>query len=411
LVICVFQSNAFINKTSDLVSATLASITGISKPVAKFISTIYPQWLSVSGRYNFINIARYGKYSEQSLRNGFERGFDFFKFMIALLRRHNKEEWILAFDPSHINKSGKKTYGLGHYWSGKDQRTKKGLEIGCLAAVDVENHTAFHLQAVQTPPSDERKKQKINLVTHYVSVIKNHISQLLALSNYLVVDGFFMKKDFINPMLLLGLVVITKMRPDANMRYVFKGVQQTGRGRKKTYGEKVNFKEIDKRKWTKFMTDDTLEFYTAQLYCIALKRMVRIVYVHEVNTKRYEILLCTDLNLTPEKIVQYYRLRFQIEFLIRDAKQHAGLEHCQARSKNKLHFQFNMALSTVSLVKYMHYSTANKTNDNFSMLSVKRLFHNHFIAQFIFSNLGVDLNCKKIKRLYAQCLNIGSLAA
>jgi len=47
------------------------------------------------------------------------------------------EKCLLFFDPSHINKSGKKTYGLGSFWSGKDLRSKKGLEIGCLAMVDV----------------------------------------------------------------------------------------------------------------------------------------------------------------------------------------------------------------------------------------------------------------------------------
>jgi hypothetical protein len=49
------------------------------------------------------------------------------------------------------------------------------------------------------------------------------------------------------------------------------------------------------------------------------------------------------------KIIGYYQLRFQIEFLIRDAKQHAGLEECQARSETKLYNHFNMALITLSL--------------------------------------------------------------
>lgn len=41
----------------------------------------------------------------------------------------------------------------------------------------------------------------------------------------------------------------------------------------------------------------------------------------------------------------YYGLRFQVEFLIRDAKQHAGLEDCMARDEQKLHNHFNIALS------------------------------------------------------------------
>mgnify|MGYP003439838048 CR=1 FL=1 len=39
-------------------------------------------------------------------------------------------------------------------------------------------------------------------------------------------------------------------------------------------------------------------------------------------------------------IIQYYKSRFQIEFFYRDAKQDTGLNHCQARSENKLNFHF-----------------------------------------------------------------------
>lgn len=47
----------------------------------------------------------------------------------------------------------------------------------------------------------------------------------------------------------------------------------------------------------------------------------------------------------------YYRTRFQIEFTFRDAKQHIGLNNCQARNQNKLYFYFNTSLTTVNLTK------------------------------------------------------------
>ena len=51
-----------------------------------------------------------------------------------------------------------------------------------------------------------------------------------------------------------------------------------------------------------------------------------------------------------KKIVQYYRSRFQIEFLYKDAKQHCGLTNCQSRSENKLNFHFNAALTAVKIL-------------------------------------------------------------
>ena len=55
--------------------------------------------------------------------------------------------------------------------------------------------------------------------------------------------------------------------------------------------------------------------------------------------------------------MRYYRSRFQIEFLYHDAKQYTDLNHCQARSENKLDFHFNVSLTVVNLAKYNWLST------------------------------------------------------
>ena len=153
------------------------------------------------------------------------------------------------------------------------------------------------------------------------------------------------------PVLKQGLDVITKMRTDANLRYIYNGPKKKGRGRPKAYGGKVDCSRIDKRSIKLFDEDEFVSYYSGIVYCMALKCLVRIVYIQEKKTGRYDILLSTDKQLDAALIVKYYRLRFQIEFLIRDAKQHTGLEDCQARSENKLHFHFNMAFSVVSIAK------------------------------------------------------------
>jgi hypothetical protein len=113
----------------------------------------------------------------------------------------------------------------------------------------------------------------------------------------------------------------------------------------------VNCTAIDKRRIRKFDEDQQAVYYSGIVYSISLKRIVRIVYVQDKQSSGYEILVCSDTQLRAEQIVQYYRLRFQIEFLIRDAKQYCGLQQCQARSEQKLYFHFNMALSSVSVAK------------------------------------------------------------
>ena len=53
------------------------------------------------------------------------------------------------------------------------------------------------------------------------------------------------------------------------------------------------------------------------------------------------IFFSTHLNLSPGKILDYYRQRLQIKLLSRDAKKFAGIEDCQVRSDSKLHFHVN----------------------------------------------------------------------
>jgi hypothetical protein len=111
------------------------------------------------------------------------------------------------------------------------------------------------------------------------------------------------------------------------------------------------------------------------------------------------------------KIVSYYRSRFQTEFLYRDAKQHCGLEDCQARSKNKLNFHFNAALTTVNLAK-IHWLNTRKSNEEpFSMADFKTLCHNKLLLDRFISVFAINtysaINQQKIKEL----CNYGLIAA
>jgi hypothetical protein len=392
------NSNAF-NKISSLVSASLQKPGNISKPRFKFFSTLFELWLALPVRYTMINLSRIGGYCEKSIRLHFEKIFDFVSFNTAVISKSCGKDLIAAFDPSYIPKSGKQTPGLGRWWSGKDQCTLKGLEISCLSIIDVAAGTAMSLEAVQTPSKEVLKTKNLNQVGHYVSVIKKQLPTLKTMVKYLTADGYFMKHDFIAPLLKEGLHIITKMRPDADLRYTYNGTKHSRRGRPKLYDGKVDCTSIDKRRIKKFDEDDKVIYYSGIVYCMALKQLVRIVYLQEKASKRYEIFLCTDTLINPPLIIKYYRLRFQIEFLLRDAKQHSGLEECQARSENKLYFHFNMALSVVSVAKAaLWLSLPKEKREAFSMRNIKLMYYNKIITERIFSNLALDLNCKKIKR-------------
>jgi hypothetical protein len=98
------------------------------------------------------------------------------------------------------------------FWSGVRQKALRGLEIGCLAFVDVDAATAMHGIAEQTPSLKSLTDKGQTLVHHYVNVIKKYIKDIKPVTRYLAVDGYFMKQEFIKPLLKEGLHIRVVVR-------------------------------------------------------------------------------------------------------------------------------------------------------------------------------------------------------
>jgi hypothetical protein len=313
-----------------------------------------------------------------------------------------------------VPRSGKQTPGLYKFWNGSQQRAEKGLEAGVLALIDVDDRMAYYIEATQTevaaidPGADNK-----GTMEQYAQMITTDKAMLLQYSTVVVVDGYFMKKGFIEALRAEGFQVVTKGRRDADLKYLYHG-KYSGHGHPRQYSGKVNLQHIDKRRWKQCYQHEEITAYEAVVYSVSLKCKVKAVYVVSEKEKGYDLLISTDVTLAGEKVLQYYRLRFQIEFLIRDAKQYAGLEQCQARSHDKLYNHWNMALFSVSLARWQWWAKLpedQKQDTPFSMRSVKTCCLNQYMAETIFSILGLDMSSNKVKRLFNQCLNIGNLAA
>ena len=408
-----------LNKAESLINAIIAKISKTTKPRQKFIQHLLILYMGLHGKYNFTNMARYGRFNEKTHRNQMEQPFDWAGFNTELIRANCSLELIMAYDPSYLSKSGKKTPHIGRFWSGTAQTVKRGIEIGSLAVVDISNGTAFSLEAIQTPLIAKGSNHEESSIDHHLSVILNRVGEAKNLNiEYIAVDGYFAKEKFVNGVTGNShLHIICKFRQDANLRYAYHGPKHKGKGRPKQYDGKVNTSFIDRRKIRHcFDIDEDTSAFSGIVYSISLKRQVRIVYIEQYGqdgyAKSHAILFSTDLSLSSEKTLLYYKQRFQIEFLFRDAKNFAVLEHCQARSENKINFHVNASLTTVSLAKALHYLPQPKDQrESFSMLDVKTMYFNQYITDLIFSKLALDLSCKKIRQLYDECLSIGRLAA
>src|SRR3954464_5158815 len=95
------HSNAF-KHVSYVLNAILQKL---SKPQFKFLSTLFPLWWSISGRYNFFQMSRYGNYHEQSYRLRVEKETDFAALNRELIKQSCSGQYVVAFDPTGLVKS------------------------------------------------------------------------------------------------------------------------------------------------------------------------------------------------------------------------------------------------------------------------------------------------------------------
>lgn len=375
-----------------------------------FILDVLGLFLSIKGRINFLQLGRYGLRNEQRYRGQFEKRFDFLGFNKELILEHGSGHFTIAFDPSYIGKTGKNTAGVGWYWSGVAGKTKWGLEIGGIAAIDIDNHTAFHLEAIQTP--NDRGSQ--TLLEYYAQTLIDRKEQLLSLSKYVVADAYFSKRPFVSTLCENEFDIVSRLRDDANLQYKYLGEKSTGRGRPRLYDSKVKFDKLNMKHFSIVEKNDENEIYQAVVHSKSLKRLINLViaYTNRNGKSTHKLYFSTDLNLGARTLLEYYQTRFQIEFVYRDGKQFTGLHDCQARSENKLHFHFNTSLTAVNIAKITHWISVPKEDRKaFSMSSVKTLHHNELLLNRFISVFGISPYIYKNKNKIRELITFGAIAA
>jgi DDE superfamily endonuclease len=177
-----------------LVNDILKQMPGLSQPQRKFLATLFVTILVLRGRVNFRNLSRYCDYSERTIARQFRAPFDWpdFHQRVLMTALDPRAELVSAHDASFIPKSGKHTFGLGHFFNGCASRAERGLEMSTLAVVDVTRRCAFTLAVAQTPPGEEATQtaQEETRVDFYKQQLHAHRHRLPPSINYHGVDGY-----------------------------------------------------------------------------------------------------------------------------------------------------------------------------------------------------------------------------
>lgn len=377
------------------------------------MTMLFATILIVCGKVNFTNLSRYSNLSEKTYRRQYEKRFNFAKFNAAVMEAAipDGHEKIAVMDCSFIPKNGKKTFGLDSSYNGTQGCVEQGLEVSLVGVVDVETETGYALLAEQTFAQDYCPD--LTRLDYYLLHLEGVRPLLPASVRYLTVDGYYAKAQFVSGAVEQNLEVISKLRCDANLRYLFTGTQKP-RGAKRKYDGKVDLATPTRLAWVQEVQPG-IDLYTAIVWHVSFKRNIRLAYLRDGRTPNklsYVVLFSTDLDQPAIDIYRFYKLRFQIEFIFRDAKQFTGLTDCQARDVKKLDFHFNASFSALNLAK-LDAQQKHRGGEPFvfSMTSIKRRALNDYLLETFITKLELEPTAIKSHPNYQSLRNYGVIAA
>ena len=323
------------------VETILRKIPGTSKWQRDFIASLLALILALPGRMTFRNMSRYSNHHERTFARHFAQDFDWIGFNQALLEPVRDAPMLIVTDCSFIAKNGKTTYGLDRFWNGSQARTERGLELSVIALIDPQRRDAYTVSARQTPPRTDLASCASVVegrTTFYLHQLEQIAPQLPKEARYVAADGYYAKKTYLDGVCRLGLHLIGKLRCDANLRYLYRGPHERRPGRRRQYAGKVDLQDVSRLTYVGEI-EPGIDLYTEVVNSPHVKRNLRLAYLldrRKPGKGRYAVLFSTDTALDAWELVRLYRLRFQEEFIFRDAKQYTGLSDCQARSQARL---------------------------------------------------------------------------
>ena len=387
-----------LDQVRSIVATALNRTAKVRKNFESFFIETMILILTIYGRLNFLSMSRHGDSCESRFRQNFKRKFDWCGFNSGMLLADSGHRVAIALDHSFLCKSGKKTPGIGRYWSGCAGMVKRGLEILGFAQVAAGISDARFLFAVQTIPLNTRgrtpsylehmKENRNNQTAKCLRAICDHRELLLDISDILVGDCLFASYNFVTGALKLGFNVVSRLRDDAVLQYLYSGPRKSGRGRPKEVDGTVDIHNLRDNVFVKDTINidgEEVILFSATVKGKSLKRKIKVVIAELKcgNKVIRKILFSTDLEITASEIFLIYHSRFQIEFLYRDAKQNTGLEHWQSTDADRLSFGYNASLSAVNVAREISDRIHEATGRRLSVASVKRVLHNASLYQHI----------------------------
>lgn len=197
---------------------------------------------------------------------------------------------------------------------------------------------------------------------------------------YVVLDGAFGDNDTTQMIRQCDKHVISKLKHNSALYFPYEG-PYAGRGPKRKYGDKLDYDTLPQEYLKETTVEEHIQTDIYQMRLLHRRfaqplNVVIIVKTHLLTqAKAHVVLFSSDLELAYDKLIDYYQLRFQIEFNFRDAKQYWGLEDFMNIKQTPLYNAVNLSFLMVNLSQALIQQIRAETNNpDFSVQDLKAHF-------------------------------------
>lgn len=350
--------------------------------------------LAMAGRITMRGISRWTEEggSYRTIQRLFNTKIDWSQLMVtfvAIWFADIEDIFLLAGDETVVTKAGKQTHGLDRFFSSIFGRPVKGLAFLAFTLVSVKQRAAYPIRMEQLTKEEalcgkrkkkaktkKKPKQKgkrgrpkgsknknrrdVELPQHLLQmqVWLRYTLRLLEIVGipiiYFLFDGAFGNNNSLQMVRQCGLHLISKLRRDSALYFPYTGKQKRC-GADRKYGSKLDYDQIPDEYLlsTETVNKIVTHIYQMQMWHKLFPDKLNIVIIRKLNLENgkwaHVVLFSSDLTLAADKLVDYYRLRFQIEFNFRAAKQFWGLEDFMNVKQQPVHNFANLAMFMVSV--------------------------------------------------------------
>ena len=359
----------------DIITLLQVLRQGLDTTTIRRLGVLVRSMLTMTGRVTMLGLSRWAEKggSYRTVQRFYNTAIPWGTALWLFFKEHlyqSETDYLLVGDESVVTKAGKTTHGLDRFFSSLFGKPVPGLAFLAFSLVSVQQRKSFPLLVEQVVRSDKekasarKKKSKVSRkrraskkkgnrgrpqgstnkdkrqidwneelrrVKRMASTLIERVRPLCRL-RYLVLDGHFGNNNVMQMVRqCLSLHLISKLRYDSALYFLFEGAQKP-MGRKRIYGAKIDYDAIPSQYLVQTTTHEDLQtdIYQATMCHKSFADPLNVVLIVKTNLstqqKAHVILFSSDLNLAYDVLIDYYQLRFQIEFNFRDAKQLWGFE-------------------------------------------------------------------------------------